>query len=330
MKPPFQRRAFWSFAGICLLGLAGWQSVQTTLAGRKAAASKLPPLRTRSSERPLLRREDTAGDPVANYLARAKRGMTEREVRWMVEDFEAAGLDRTVGELPDFLSAIRRRKNAEDWYLAALREGFSLTPEQSEKAGNQLHSLFEQDLRSLSIFEKPLALETPTVGDSTLADERISEAFGRFIEWPLEFFHHSAFAPWNLTQLSEEQSFLTLRYWLIEDAKRQSEADPFASDQTEPTHWLFSIYSEAGCQVLIQDPTTGNLLENAEPMTPRQDLLQSGVFAFTPEQMPQWNRATSLLEQAQCCHPAQLRMALLERPALAHKLRAELDSPSSK
>jgi hypothetical protein len=335
LNPFFQRPVFWSIAGLFLLGFAGWEAVQLNSGGRKtfAGAHLPPPLRSRSGERPLLVRETQTGDPVANYLARAKRGMTEQEVRWMLEDFEAAGLSRPQDELEalDMTAAKAHRQKLEEWYLVALSEGLSLTSTQQEDAKKQLAVHFAFDLQRVAEREWQLRERTQDADVEPLS----------FIEGHLErakarFRYHtvfsSSFAPWNLVQLTESQTSLTLRFWVIADWQRRGEKDPFWSpDRPEPEDWL--CYKDepkdpgAGpeSQTIIQDPTTGNLLENSGPMAYREHALQSAVFAFTPEQIPAWNQAASLLAQAKCCHPAQLRMALLEEPRLFGWMRAELD-----
>lgn len=332
MKPAFHRRAFWSFAGLFLLGLAGWEAVQVNSGGRKAFAGAIlpPPLRSRSGERPQAVREIQAGDPIANYLARAKRGMTEQEVRWMLEDFEAAGLDRVEDELVDLSAAKAHRQKLEEWYLSALSEGLSLTPEQKEEVKVRLDARFANDLQNVE------ELKNSSVGwkkqhpDQSLCGADLSEAYQRFCRFRARLFFDSSFAPWNVVQLSEQQTAVTVRYWLIEDWKRQSAEDPFWDpDKVEPEYWLYDKahdpFAEPIQQTIIQDPIAGNLLENSGPMTCRQHILQSAVFAFTPEQVPSWNEAASLLAQAKCCHPAQLRMALLEDPNLFQSMRTELD-----
>jgi len=303
-----------------------------TRGGRTSFSKVLltPPSRSHSGERPLVVRETQTGDPIANYLARAKRGMTESEVRWVMEDFEAAGLDRHEDELVDFSMAQAHRKKLEEWYLTALAEGLSLTPEQKEEAKAKLDARFASELQGLGTMENKSAEWKEQHPGEPRCGADLSDAYRRFYAFPATLFFESSFAPWNVVQLSEQQTAVTVRYWLIEDWKRQSAENPFwTSDRVEPEYWLYDKvhdpFAEPIQQTIIQDPIAGNLLENSGPMTYRQHTLQSMVFAFTPDQIPSWNEATSLLAQAMSCHPAQLRMALLEDPDLFQRMRAELD-----
>lgn len=337
MKPSSHRRVFWSFAGLFLLAFAGWEAVQLNSGGRKtfAGAHLPPPLRSRSGERPLLVREKETGDPVANYLARAKRGMSEQEVRWMLEDFEAAGLNRPKDQLPDIAAAKAHRKKLEAWYLAALSEGLSLTSGQKEEMQARLDVRFGSDLQRLEELKSSSGEWEERPGYVFRGGKDLWDAYEQFYGFSVGLFNDSAFAPWNVTQLSEDQIAITLRYWLFEEWNRLSADNPFGSFEppahTEPWFWLYNKeqynpFAEPERKTVIQDPITGNLLENRGPVMYREHIVKSGVFAFTPDQISSWNEADSLLAQAMSCHPAQLRMALLEEPNLVRWMRAELDS----
>lgn len=331
MKPVFQRRAFWSFAGLFLLGFAGWEAVRVTRGGGKAFVHALlpPALRSRSGERPLVVREKEMSDPIANYLARAKRGMAESEVRWMLEDFEAAGLGQTDDELDalDLTAAKEHRKKLEEWYLTALDEGLSLTLEQKEEAKAKLNALFALDLQRVVQVEQQLGDRVSEIGDESLIESDLKRAKALFT-YERALFCTSSFAPWNLVSLSQDQTAITLRYWVIEEWKRQNQDNVSgSSEQREPEYWRHESdpFAELESQTLIQDPITGNLMENPGPVVDRDHLLQSMVFPFSPDQIPSWNQASDLMTQARCCHPAQLRMVLLEDPDLFQRMRAELD-----
>jgi hypothetical protein len=330
LKPALQRRTFWSFAGWLLLGFACWEAGEVARGGRTAPSKALsPPLQSRSGERPALVREMTAGDPIANYLAQAKRGMTEQEVRWMLEDFQAAGLDRTDDELDalDLASAKAHRRKLDQWYLAALSDGLSLSPLQKEEVTAKLDARFASDLQRILQVEQQLGDQVSATGDELLTESDLKRAKALFT-YGRALFITSFFAPWNLISLSQDQTALTLHYWVIEEWKRQNGANLFgSSEQQEPEYWLQEAdpFADFESQTLIQDPISGNLLKNPGPMVDRKNLLQSRVFPFTPDQIPSWNKASSLLEQARCCHPAQLRMALLEDPNLFQQMRTELD-----
>lgn len=356
MKPVFHRRAFWSIAGLFLLAFAGWEAVQIARGGRTGFvnAHLPPPLQSRSGERPLLVRETQTGDPIANYLARAKRGMTEQEVRWMLEDFEAQGLDRSEDQLPDFAAAKVHRKKLEAWYLSALSEGLSLTAAQKEEVKAKLESRFASDLQNIEALKNWSAEWKEKHPGHTLCGADLSDAYRRFFQFPATLFHDSSFAPWNVSQLTEIQSSITLRFWRIEDDKHQNENDPFASsDQTaEPRDWLYTAkgmegsdpFSDSPQSTLretpgvpaMQDPLSGNLTafpNYTELWTATSEdgqcveayLPCGNILPLTPDQMPLWEKSYDLAAQALLCHPAQLRLALLQQPGLPQTLRKELD-----
>lgn len=350
---------FWWFAGLFLLGLAGWEAVQLNSGGRKAFAGALlpPPLRSRSGERPVLVRETQTGDPVANYLARAKRGMTQQEVRWMLEDFEAAGLNRDDDEL-DFSKAQAHRKKLEEWYLAALSEGLSFTPAQKSEVKAKMDALFVYDLQQLEGLEECGREWKRQHPDQSLCGADLTHANRRFSYFPATLFFDSSFAPWNLVQLTESQRALTLRFWRIEDWKRENENNPFfgSGDDAEPDDWLYTAKGREGADPFsgspqstprtmpevpaMQDPLSGNLTEfpnYTELLTATSEdgqrveayLPCGNILPLTPDQTRLWEKSYDLAAQALLCHPAQLRLALLQQPELAQTLRKELDREPS-
>jgi hypothetical protein len=357
LKPAFQRPAFWSLAGLFLLAFAGWEAMQITRGGRTgfADAHLPPPLQSRSGERPLLVRETQTGDSIANYLIRAKRGMTEQEVRWMIEDFEAAGLDRYEEALSDFEVAKVLRKKHEEWYLTALGEGLSLTREQKEGAQAKLAALFSRDLQIIAGLGQQSSNASEVIGDETLPKENVFKfklRFGCFL-----LGSGSACAPWNLADLTEAQTSLTLKFWRIEEWKREKESNPLldSGDDAESDDWLYTAkgreggdpFSDSPQSTLrampgvpaMQDPLSGNLTEfpNTELWIATSEdgqrvdayLPCGNILPLTPDQMPLWERSYDLAAQALLCHPAQLRLALLQQPGLAQTLREQLDRAPS-
>lgn len=79
------------------------------------------------------------------YLMKAERGMTEDEVRWVVEDFVALGLDVEYPEDKTAEGYLALRKARENWYLAALVSGLRLTDEQEREARKRMGVLREKD-----------------------------------------------------------------------------------------------------------------------------------------------------------------------------------------
>ena len=135
--------------------------------------------RTSGDERPV--------DVVEDYLARCKKGMTAQEVRWIVEDFQSAGLDEGSGSLADELNAIlsplvdvndtakldelqihgetaallkvkglKLARLQQQWYASAVADGLRLTQlQQEELALNRERFVQERISAFLDLEEAP-------------------------------------------------------------------------------------------------------------------------------------------------------------------------------
>lgn len=129
-RPSPWRYGWW--LGALVLGIAGWQFAQHI--ARPAVLSRMdrpldPPQRVHSADR-YQRASAIEQDPVNRYLAAAERGMTEREIRWMVEDFEQLGA-----------KPAENRRGVQKWYLAALCDALKLSREQQQQAAQKLTEL---------------------------------------------------------------------------------------------------------------------------------------------------------------------------------------------
>lgn len=296
------RWSFWLFAGVTLVGLAGWQIAQITVGEQgllNPPKPKLPPTKLRSAGRVAGALPQVSSDPVAAYVDRAKRGMTEQEIRWMIEDYQHLGVNRP-GALNGLTPNPNPRPRQQYWYLLALTEGLNLNAGQKAEARTKMGSLLRADQEA---FEKGIA------GVGSLADknDRITDDLAVAPTSPAEvWLAKDAYQPWNLSTLTAAQEKLTLKAW------RDSPA-PSASLPT------------------IQDPATDNLIEFPSPGTAAtrsfQYLSGSRFFPLTPDQAKLSGHLGDALAQARLSHPAQLRMALLLEPALAPGLLHQLDSP---
>jgi hypothetical protein len=239
-------------------------------------------------------------------------------------------LDRSEDQLPDFAAAKVHRKKLGAWYLTALGEGLGLTAAQMKEAKEKLDLLFARDLQDLERF-KESAVETQRRSPGTVCSEELSAAYGRFYEFPATTYFDLSFAPWNLARLSDDQTGLTLRFWRL----KTKEPDPFDSHESDLSRLSFL----AGLPV-VQDPLTGNLIDihyfGEIPIQGTKDgqmipayLPCSNVLPLTPDQMPLASKFGDLAAQSLFCHPAQLRLALLQQPHLAQILREQLDRPPS-
>ena len=145
MNKDLRNTLVWMVFATAIVGIAFWQA-QITLAKEIAAKNKVlpPPPKTRHAVRPAA--ATFTGDPVADYLDRCKKGLTDQEIGWIIEDFQNAGLafyhfNETA---PDpFIIAYRAAQIR--WYHDLLVDGFRLSPEQSAQASVKLRQLHEKD-----------------------------------------------------------------------------------------------------------------------------------------------------------------------------------------
>lgn len=302
----------------CVLsGLAIWQVVHVSNGSaplvQLTANAKPGPTKLRSDGREPRRNAHQSTDPIAAYLARAKRGMSDQEVRWMIEDFRALGLMPTSGSIEES-RAYRELLNR--WYLTALTEALSLTPEQRRKVQTSLAVLLDQ---AMDQFKIGMASEQGTIYPELVIDPNFEAT--RWLRRP-------ELAPWNLCRLTEAQSHLTMERWWRDRKKAAMKAEsPF---NQEPG-WVSFM------SIAMQDPASGNLIEYPPPSifdsacsmhgTIRGGVMDiSDAFPLTPDQKLADHR-NDLAAQARLLQPAQLRIALLLNPVLSDTILQQLDQP---
>lgn len=140
-----------------MLTTAVWQA-QVAAAKDAQVSHKTPPPpeKTRHAVRPAP--ANLSVDPVADYIARSEKGMTDQEIGWALEDFRYAGLDLgiRVASPEDYF----KQRNAQHrWYCDAIAKGLILTPAQTKQAAGKIGPLFEQAktefLKSIEAAPKP-------------------------------------------------------------------------------------------------------------------------------------------------------------------------------
>ncbi len=311
-----RRRISKNLIAACVLsGLAIWQIVHVSNGGeplyQPTAKAKVGSAQLRSDGREPRRNAQPSTDPIAAYLARAKRGMTDQQIRWMIEDFQSLGLMPTSGSMEES-RAYRERLNR--WYLTALTEALSLTPEQRRKVQTSLAALLDQ------------AMDQFKIG---MASELGTQAPGLVIEPLFEATHwlrRNELAPWNLCHLTEAQSHLTMERWWLD---RKKSAMNMASPFNQEPGWVSRM------AIAMQDPATGNLIKYPPPSvfdsactmhgTIRGGVMDiSDAFPLTPDQKLADHR-NDLAAQARLLQPAQLRIALLLNPVLSNTILQQLD-----
>lgn len=268
-----------------------------------SAGKRIPGGRTRAS-----------ADPIGTYIESSKRGMTDQEIRWMLEDFKQVGNMPTSGSIEEYRS-YRERQN--DWYLTALTEALSLTPEQKRYIRESLKESLDQAEEQF----KALVNEAAARGGPNWIE----------IEVYLEAAHwlsQSQFAPWNLCDLTESQSKLTMeRRWLEQKEAAKKRESPFNYASSWPGFM----------SVAMQDPVSGEFTPYPPPslwdsVANLGGPIQRGIidisefFPLTPDQKLAEHR-NDILAQAQMLQPAQLRMALLLNPSLSGIIQYLFNNP---
>ena len=303
-------------AGYVVLGLVLWQTVQVVGGGelsfKHSAKPQTGSTKLHSDRDAPSRKNRPTKEPVAAFFERAKRGMTEEEIRGMIADFEAIGSMPDQYELDAWSDYAEKQK---DWYVKGLAEGLSLTSEQNREA----RTILTQDLD-----DKISKIKSATVEINPLV------VVGLIIQMNLsERLRFGDFSSWGVCNLSEEQIRLTYKRTLEDKyaARRKQEIEN--GSHSTSCHTLHVL--------VMHDALTGEYVDYPPP-SPRDlgctllGTVSGGIidvtntFPLTPDQKIADHR-DDLLAQAKLLHPAQLRMALLMNPGVVVTLKHQLDNP---
>jgi hypothetical protein len=196
--PPKKRaNPLWVISALLLTVLACWLALRASAGGTgekpKSAALAGERLPGKVAERTVMRAVPVS--VVEDYLARCKRGMTAREVRWIVEDLQKAGLgedplsylSRISPTLMEPSPEIEGKANAEvaarlttaslecariqrAWYGDALADGLRLDPAQRRVLKERLDAalaedreLFENRVKALLLYLRAASSEDPAL-----------------------------------------------------------------------------------------------------------------------------------------------------------------------
>ncbi len=107
---------------------AVWQAQPSIIRLSQSSRPPQPPAKIRHAVRPLAPRDTV--DLAADYFERCHKGLTPREIQWILDDFINAGLDRDPQNSPPEEQLAHRRAQCR-WYHDALKEGLHLSREQS-------------------------------------------------------------------------------------------------------------------------------------------------------------------------------------------------------
>jgi hypothetical protein len=301
-------------AAYVVLGLVLWQTIHVVGGGEMpfTSSDKLKMASTKfHADRDLSSRKNRpTKEPVAAFFERAKRGMTEQEIRGMIADFEAIGPMLTSR---DPVESQERTKKLNEWHFKALDEALSLSAEQKREVWDSLNP---------TPYAKPQ--EWKLIPDAKLE----SLVFISEQDLLRHFYYGNSYADsWRHCSLTDDQVKLTY--------KKSLEARYEARREEDKKSGSISCHGEH--LMIMHDPATGEYVDYASPPSLIDDLLSldtvsggiidvTNTFPLTPDQKLADHR-NDLLAQAKLLHPAQLRMALLMNPFVAIRLKSELDKP---
>jgi hypothetical protein len=327
-----------------LLGLGGvWLAFLVVTGGPVEKTLGPPLLPTKVSDRTL--REEPEVDVVEDYLARCKKGMTAQEVRWIVEDFEKAGLGEGPGSLAGEINAVFQPpadlwKQVEDetfslapktsallerkglklarlqqkWYAAALADGLRLTRKQREElreSGARFLAQRGNDFMKLQDAARVHRGYAELPGNTVF--HTLGGDFGTELLFPLTRLLEPSYwlmneecAPWEMVRLTESQLEVT-RHTEVSEVTLRIDEDEV--NDLYPS-WMDFLFTRSP--------------EEDEIDVPDGIVQVAAVFPFVHEQHFPEND-DDLLAVAKVMHPAQLKILLLVRPDMATELEGALE-----
>ena len=277
----------WIVLTSLLLAAAIWQISLPAIQVLKGD-SPAPPQRTRHAIRAMP--PPCLSNPHTEYLGLCRKGLTEREIHWIIQDFQNAGLDLGLREVSRE-GCLALRKAQQRWYRGALVEGLRLSPEQSSQVAKNLAI-------NLNLAETDLP-QNPT-----------TESMANFVssnDWLGD--DAPALKPWNLCSLTAEQQNIiepptradTSGYHISAVRTPFLESQSFHFQQSAPPSQLFPasrIFPFTRQQAFTRQPN---------PLDTRTD-----------------RSAETLVAQVRSLHPAQLKILLLLQPAMTEQIQQAL------
>jgi hypothetical protein len=343
-EPPRKKNGVIWYVAALLLAMGGcWLAVQATKGSVLGLKSAAP-----APEKPAKSKDRTAYyvardhiDAEADYRERCRKGMTEKEVRWIVEDFRNEGLAEGPGSLvagvqetfeiaggweewtegdEDKLPitegiqaklkelSLKLANRQQAWYCGALADGLRFTREQKAEAWNNSRS-FVAD--SSSDF-----LQYETSGSGEAAAGAVFEEDARTIAFPTSgllmperWIRNERCAPWSLCDLNASQREVV-----------GARADTTVGDRSK----------EEGNDPGWFQPERTVLVGGKELSLPDGVDEVGGVLPLTGEQsFPRDGNGNpiekDMLAVAMKLHPAQLKLLLLLDPDRASLLQDHLE-----
>ena len=256
------------------------------------------------------------GSLAEEYEANAERGMTENEVRWVVEDFVALGLGVDYPEEMTAEGYVALRKAREDWYLGALVSGLRLNKEQEVNAREAMGVLRERDYAKFLEFLGGVKSFEHEGQEMKVFDGSKAARLTNAGEWMKE----EGYRPWNLCELSGEQEAVT---WKVADGAT-GEAGGEGQLKGFPG---FGFYKGVGGEAKAIDGFSYDPFESVG----WEFFGKAGlIFPLSAEQIKRVGETdfASELELVMLLQPEQLKVLLLLSDRTARELTAQLERRS--
>ncbi len=354
----------WLISAILLSVLACWLALRAGGGGTdeqpESAALAGEMLPGKVSQRTARAEDEKPVDVVEDYLARCKKGMTAQEVRWIVEDFQRAGLGEgqgsvltntgrlvndpsrvTEGKINTELAVQLRTaslecaRNQREWYGNALADGLRLDAAQKKALKERLNAALAVDREQFENRVKAFALFVEgTASDGSGLTPEITEKIGRLSGG--EQVSHGFFEGTTYLRFLETTSWLAdERYapWVVCDLSPEQEAVTRRSEFEEEMH----LHEEASAHQDLYDAPTW--LVRGTPF--RTSLTDKREIHIADGEFGELAAAGQIfpLEEAQLfegekflrindptrLHPAQLKMLLLLEPERAAEILQALE-----
>ncbi len=321
----------WILLATLLMVAALWQA-QVSAARELEARHKTlpPPLKTRHALRPPP--AVFTGDPVADYIARCEKGLTDREIGWIIEDFKNGGLDLDWRSLTVAIEQVLQHRLAQHrWYHDALVDGLRLDADQSTQVASKLQELFEKENQTFLTERKYRSgpsnvwrdLSKPFYPDARDLIADLSISMTGVPDIPLV----TPYLPWKLCQLTPEQEKLTWKQWFlsIEHEKFSMSPQEVAELSGGP---LFRLSSPDEGYPIDKSLQNDSPLPNLTfPLLAPQKLI-AREDPEDPFFEPSDPSGLSILENVRLMHPCQFKALLLFSPELLPVLQSQLENES--
>lgn len=305
--------------GLCLLGalLLAWISPPEGAKGlsgmvEREGMTEMGKTKARDRGDEVIREVRSVAE---EYLMKAKRGMTNDEVRWLVEDFVVLGLDLEYPEDKTAEGYLSLRKAREDWYLGALVSGLRLTKEQEREARERMGVLREKDYAVFVEYLDGLKSFEHEGKEMKVFDG----GKGRRLMDADIWMNNEGYRPWELCELEEEQLSMT---WGA--PKLQTRDTPGKRDGGS-VEWLWKEPGKDGerAESTIQDPFDPRHVSHLKEI--------GGVFPLSEIQYRRLSDPlrdggeTPMLRKVMFLNKEQLKIYMLLLPILASELSNNLE-----